>query len=61
MKDVETTLGARLRTTPAGRGWVDHLDEDGKAIACRPATNLEIRMWNLLVSQTNGKDGETGG
>lgn len=49
IKAVERQIGARIRSTGRLSQQVDYLDDDGKVVATRPASALEVRMWNALV------------
>ena len=50
-KDFEATIGARLRRTGPNSAQVDYLDEDGVVRATRPASILEVRMWDAIVKE----------
>jgi hypothetical protein len=43
-------IGAQLRRIGEDRYSVEFLEPDGSVRAVRPASPLEVRMWNLLCS-----------
>ena len=47
---IGEAIGAQLRRIGEGRYSVEFLDPDGTVRAVRPASPLEIRMWDLLCS-----------